>query len=102
MPLFRNYTCLCLGISYVGRYCETKQNALVVLQKVTKSFASVAIVFIVCICLFVIALDILRFIFGINSTPADLKRLLRRRAARKMKTTAKKKAEMAVRFTYVN
>ena len=101
MPLFRDYTCLCLSNNYVGRYCETKQSPLLLLQKVTKSFASIATVYIVCICLFVIVLDILRFVFGINSTLADLKRLLRRRAARKTKMK-KKKLGKAVHFTYVN
>ena len=73
LSTFRNYTCQCLGSSFSGRHCETAQTTLVTLQKVTKSFASVAIACLITILLTFITLDVLKYSFHIGPTPNDLK-----------------------------
>ena len=95
---FKNYTCQCLGSSYSGRHCETKQNTLVALQKVTKSFASVAIACLITLLVIFITLDVLKYAFRIGPAPEDLHPAATKRAAKKRG----QRLSVAVRFIYVN
>ena len=94
----RNYTCQCLGNSYSGRYCERKQSALVALQVVGKSFASVAIACLITLLVIFMTLDVLKYGFGIDPTLNDVQQRRSRKPVRKKEKTV----PMAVRFTYVN
>jgi hypothetical protein len=58
-PSFHNFTCDCLGESY---YCEITVTKTVIYQVVSKSFAYIAI----------IAMDILKYYFGIDPTHKHL------------------------------
>ena len=100
---FKNYTCRCLGSSYSGRHCETKQNTLVNLQIAAKSFASVAIACLITLLVVFITLDVLKYAFRIGPTPEDLRGAPRRRALRKRagKRTGQN-VPLAVRFIYVH
>ncbi len=61
-----SWSCECLGSLYFGTYCEETSNEIKIKQVLSKSFASIAIVAIVLVFLFVIIMDILKFVFGID------------------------------------
>ena len=83
-----NYTCQCLGESYSGRHCEIKASSMAVKQAVSRSFAFVAIVALICVAIFIVTMDVLKYGFGVDPTE---------RQARK-----KNDPHYIVRFIYVN
>lgn len=91
-PLTQNYRCLCLGDGYSGRHCEIRANELVVHEAVSRSFAYVAIIAIASVVVFIIALDVLKYWFGID--PA--------KKASESEREKQKKPSAAIRFIYVN
>ena len=87
-----NYTCECLGDSYSGRHCEIRGSKLQVHQAVSRSFAYVAIAALASAGLFIVAMDVLKYGFGIDPVRKDRQRM--------QKKTAKR--QTAIRFMYVN
>jgi hypothetical protein len=80
-----------------------KTNKLVVLEVLSKSFASIAIAAIITTCLFILIMDILKYIFHIDPVRYERndyrKRIEdRRRARRAIKNNQTK---LALRFQYV-
>jgi hypothetical protein len=74
-PLFLNYTCECLGISFYGRHCEIIASETVVHQRVSKSFAYIAILAMTAVAMFIFIRDVLKYCSGIDLVGKDLKRL---------------------------
>jgi hypothetical protein len=95
-PLFKNYTCECLGDSYSGHYCEIISSKTQIYVIISKSFAYIAIIATISVALFVIIMDVLTYCFGIDPVHKDRERV--RRKDRKRKT----KPPVILRFTYVN
>jgi hypothetical protein len=93
---YRNYTCECLGESFSGRYCEITATNIKIYQKLSKSFAYIAIIAIVSVAMFIVIMDILKYGFGIDAVGKDLKRMKRK------KRNMKQKPPVIVRFIYVN
>jgi hypothetical protein len=96
-PLFRNYTCECLGDSFSGQYCEIKSNKIITRQMVSKSFGYIAIIAMGSIALFIVLMDVLKYYFGIDVTRKKLKQNSRG----KQKKT-RKAAPIVLRYIYVN
>jgi hypothetical protein len=94
-PLFRDYSCECLGDSYSGQHCEITATRIKIYQMVSKSFAYVAIIAMISVVMFVIIMDILKYCFGIDPTRDDLERIRREKRAKKRKPVIQ-------RFIYVN
>ncbi|CAF0808853.1 unnamed protein product [Adineta ricciae] len=90
-----NYTCDCLGSSYYGRHCEFTTTKLVVYKMISKSFAYIAIIAIVSVILFVVIMDILKYVFGIDPTREELQRIRREKRAKRRRPVVQK-------FVYVN
>ncbi|CAF0943686.1 unnamed protein product [Adineta steineri] len=80
--LSSNYTCLCITENYSGRYCQIKSGKIVTLERVSKSFGYIAIIFLISTALFIITMDILKYYFGIDPIR---KRLQSRRRVKKTK-----------------
>ena len=59
-PIFLNYTCECLGQSYSGRHCEITSQETIGRQRLSKSFAYIAIVAMVGVAVLVITMDVFR------------------------------------------
>ncbi|CAF1419466.1 unnamed protein product [Adineta ricciae] len=78
-PLLLNFTCECLGTSYSGRYCENREQTTVVRQAVSRSFSYIAIIFISSVATFIIVMDVLKYVFGIDLTKGDYQELARKR-----------------------
>ena len=95
--LFMNYTCECLGESYSGRHCEITSTKTVLFQTVSKSFAYVAIIFLVAIVAFIIIMDILKYGFGIDPVKHERERLRREKANKRAR-----RRPVIQRFTYVH
>jgi hypothetical protein len=87
-----NYTCQCLGESFSGRHCEIKASETVAHQKVSRSFAYVAIIALGLMMSFIVMLDVLKYGFGIDPVTEDEKRKIRKR----------RNPPVAIRFVYVN
>jgi uncharacterized membrane protein YpjA len=96
-PLFLNYTCECLGISYSGRYCEIVEQTTAVRQVISKSFGYIAIIFLVVVISFVLIMDILKYCFGIDPAKNELKKIQKAKAKKRVKH-----APVIQRFIYVN
>ncbi|CAF1081036.1 unnamed protein product [Adineta steineri] len=80
--LSSNYTCLCITENYSGRYCQIKSGKIVTLERISKSFGYIAIIFLIGTAIFIITMDILKYYFGID--PAR-KRLQSRKHVKKTK-----------------
>ena len=93
--LFMNYTCECLGDSYSGRHCENTATQVVILQTVSKTFAYVGIIAMICVAAFIVIMDILKYCFGIDPVREERERMQREREARRRKRVIQ-------RFVYVN
>lgn len=96
-PLFMNYTCECLGESFSGRHCEIVTRKTIVLQTVSKSFAYIAIIFLVIVIAFIVIMDILKYCFGIDPAKDELERIRRAKARKRARGPP-----VIQRFTYVN
>jgi hypothetical protein len=94
-PLFLNYTCECLGESFSGRHCEKTAVKIRIYQMVSKSFAYVAIIALICVAMFIVIMDILKYCFGIDPVRKERERIRRKRQAKKRKPVIQ-------RFVYVN
>jgi hypothetical protein len=95
-PLFLNYSCECLGNSYSGQYCEIVSTKIKVYKIVSKSFAYIAIIAMVCVAMFVIIMDILKYCFGIDLVSEERERIRQKQRAKK------RKRPVIQRFVYVN
>ncbi|CAF1034254.1 unnamed protein product [Adineta steineri] len=80
--LSSSYTCLCIGEYFSGRYCEMKSGKIITLERVSKSFGYIAIIFLISTALFIITMDILKYYFGIDPI---CKRLQSRKHIKKTK-----------------
>ncbi|CAF2683712.1 unnamed protein product [Rotaria sp. Silwood2] len=103
-PSHLSWTCLCLDPElYSGSYCEHKSSSLVVKQVLSKSFASIAIVAIIAVFLFVIIMDILKYVFKID--PVDRERRLMELEQKKKhlnKNRKKRRKKNPIRFFYIS
>jgi hypothetical protein len=94
--LLFDYKCECLFGSS-GRHCEHIATSLAIRKYVSKSFAYIAIIAMITAACFVIVLDVLKYIFGIDPVCKERDRIRRRRALRK-----KRKPKHIFRPHYVN
>ena len=95
-PMLLNYTCDCLGTSFSGRYCETVSQTTILLQTVSKSFAYVAILFLVIFILFVVIMDVLKYFFNVDPIKHEMEQLKQKRQAKR-----RKRQLVIQRFIYV-
>ena len=91
-----DYKCECLEKSYSGRYCEVISSELQFYQAASKSFAFVAICVMIIAVLFIIMMDVLKYVFGIDPVREDRERRQRRILARRRHTP------IILRFIYVH
>ena len=90
-----NFTCECLGNSYSGRYCEITSSRTVAHQMVSKSFGYIAILALIIVGAFIVAMDILKYCFGIDPVREERERIRR-------KNQVKKHKPIIQRFVYVD
>jgi hypothetical protein len=95
-PLFLNYSCECLGDSYSGRHCEITAGKHVIRQIVSKAFGYIAILALICVVMFIVIMDILKYCFGIDPVSEQRERIRRNKQAKK------RKRPVIQRFVYVN
>ena len=88
----KNYTCECLGSSYSGRHCEVKSSQMELHQAVSRSFAYVAICALLLVMLFIVAMDVMKYCFGIDDA----------RQARRDVQFETAKTRNVIRFIYVH
>jgi hypothetical protein len=95
-PLFKNYTCECLGGSYSGDHCEIISEKTELYGIVSKSVASVAIIVMISAAIFIIIMDVLKYYFDIDPVHNDRERIRRKKRKRKPKPP------IVLRYIYVN
>ncbi len=97
--LLLDYECKCLSGSYWGRHCERVARSIIIRQYVSKAFGYIAIIAILVVAGFVIIMDILKYVFGIDPVQPERELIRRRRAAlaRKKRETQKSQHTLYVR-----
>ena len=81
---------------YSGRHCEITAAKIVVYQTTAKSLVYIAIVAILCVTIFIIVMDILKYCFGIDPTHKKPEKNKRKNLSRKPKPF------VIQRFVYIN
>lgn len=94
-PLFRNYTCRCLGDGFSGVHCEVIATKIVVYGIAAKSFAYLSILVITAFAMFIVTMDILKYCLGIDPPCEERKRI-------QGKKRVKKHQPVIQRFIYVH
>ncbi|CAF1385552.1 unnamed protein product, partial [Adineta steineri] len=90
-PILLDYKCECFYGSS-GRQCEKLAAGYVIRQYVTKSFAYIAIIGIVAVYIFVIILDTLKYVFGIDVTRNERRELRHKQNLQKKKNREEQQA----------
>ena len=97
--LFLNYTCECLDRSYSGRYCEITGSARILHERLSRSFAYIAIIAMFTLALLIVTLDVLKYAFGIDAAKEELERMQQKKMTKKLK---QKTVIVAIRYLYVH
>ena len=79
------YECLCLGESYSGRHCETVSKETVILRTVASSISFTLISIISGCALFIVMMDVLKYVFGVDVAKVEEKDRRPRRRHRRPK-----------------
>jgi hypothetical protein len=95
-PLSGDYLCECLGDSYSGRHCEMTAKKILVYKLVSKSWGYVAIISMSSVAMFIVIMDILKCVFGIDPVREQRERIRGQKQARK------RQPPVVQRFIYVN
>ena len=97
-----SYECVCLSEIYSGRHCENIARSIIIRQYVSKAFGYIAILALVFVVGFVVIMDILKYVFGIDPVHEDRKFLRRRRAAFQRKNRAVQKSQNTLHWRNTN
>ena len=87
---------------YSGTHCEHIATALVIRQYTCTSFAAIAIATMCTAVIFVITLDVLKYVFHIDVAKQERDRAQNKRLLEKRKPTMAKAPRVAIRYIYVN
>jgi hypothetical protein len=79
-PIPLGYKCECLSSDYQGRHCEHAPTGIVVRQYISKTFGYIAIIALVTVAGFVISMDLLKYVFGIDPIRRERDKIRRGRA----------------------
>lgn len=93
--LVSGFSCECIKDSYSGVYCEIKSRSSELHTMVSRSFVSIAIFALLTLMTFVLILDILKYMFGIQVKYDGV------RANQCTKPRALKKDWFIIRYVYV-
>ena len=95
-PSFLSYTCECLGESFSGRHCEITSRETILRQRLSKSFAYIAIIAMISVAVLVVTMDVLKYAFGIDPVKEELDK------QQQMKKVKEKRTVMVIRYLYVH
>ena len=95
--LFLNYTCACLTSSFSGRHCEIIADQTRTYDILAKSFVSAAIAAIAIVVTFVLVMDVMKYVFGIDVTAVESQEVQSKRKPK----TKKIKSHLILRYIYV-
>ena len=87
-----DYQCLCLAESSSGRHCEMIERKILILKVICRSISSIAIIVIVSSAMFIITMDVLKYIFGIDPVKKQ----------RKVKKKIKRTHQMIIHYIYID
>ena len=74
-----NWSCECMEEFYYGERCEITRTKMIILSVVSKSFAFVAILAVASLFIFVIVMDFLKYVCGIDPARQELMDIRRKR-----------------------
>ena len=101
---YQSWSCQCLDASlYSGEFCQHESSRLKAKQILSKSFAFIAILAITAVFVFVIVMDVLKYVFNIDPVDRE-RRLLALKEEKKYTHTLSKRTEhkkVALRFFYI-
>jgi hypothetical protein len=100
LPL--DYECKCLSNVFSGRHCENIARSTIVRQYVAKTFGYIAIIALSSVAGFVIIMDILKYVFGIDPVREEHELIRRRRAALERRNRATRKPQNTLHLRRTN
>ena len=77
--LYLGYKCECLDQSYSGEHCEIVPSRILHYQRLSTSFASIAIIAMITVFIFIITMDVLKYGFGIDPIKKEIQRTYQRK-----------------------
>ena len=95
---FLNYTCECLTSGFSGRHCEIIGHQTRIYQILAKTFAFIAITAIVTVVMFVLVMDVLKYVFGIDVTAAESEEVQQEHRKKQKEI----KSHLIMRYVYVH
>ncbi|UJR32304.1 hypothetical protein I4U23_019768 [Adineta vaga] len=104
-----SWKCHCIDSTlYSGVYCEHQSTSLTIKKVLSQSFVSIAIAAIIAVFLFVIIMDVLKYVFQIDPIIGE-RRMMKNERMKKLSDKNKKRKKMmenyvniAIRFAYKN
>ncbi len=79
-PLPLDYKCECLSSYYSGRHCENVATSIVVRRYISKGIGYIAIIALATVVGFVIIMDVLKYVCGIDPVRRERDQIRRGRA----------------------
>ena len=87
---------------YSGRHCEYVGRYIIVRDYISKSVASVAIIIMSAAVIFIVTLDILKYVFHMDVTKEELRKIRQKKWEQKRKAQLLRKPRLAIRYVYVD
>lgn len=81
-PTATSYKCRCLSDDYTGRHCEKAPTSIVIRQYISKGFGYAGILAIATVMIFVIVMDVLKYVFGIDPVESERQLMRQEKALR--------------------
>jgi hypothetical protein len=95
-----SWSCRCSSSFYSGQFCQDTSSTLEVKQKLSKSFASIAIIAIITLYLFVLVMDVLKYGFEIDPVDRERQRMKKEQEKRQLNKKKHKKRTKKPRFEF--
>ncbi len=90
-PLPLSYKCECLSNDYWGDHCEHVATSIIVRKYISRGFAFIAIIALATVAGFVIIMDALKYLFGIDPVRRERDQIRRGRALLERRKRRKRK-----------
>ena len=82
-----DYICRCLSDSYSGRHCEQVAANIKIRQYAAKSISYISIIAMSCVLLFVVTMDVLKYVFGIDPIKQEREAMKREKSFHNQRRT---------------
>lgn len=92
-PVPLGYKCICLSSDYWGQHCEYVATSIIARKYISRGLAFIAIIALATVAGFVIVMDALKYLFGIDPVRRERDQIRRGRALLERKNRKKRKRQ---------